>query len=106
MTFFGLKEGQDLENRAAQPHQAFLGVPPPPGTQLINPFHKMGKVKIHTQKRQIYFCIILTKDPHSRLVRRLLCRRFRVRFPNVTSNRCFDIYSFRVALNRFISVYS
>ena len=30
MTFFGLKEGQDLENRAAQPHQAFLGVPPPP----------------------------------------------------------------------------
>ena len=30
MTFFGLKEGQDLENRAAQPHQGFLGVPPPP----------------------------------------------------------------------------
>ena len=28
MTFFGLKEGQDLENRAAQPHQSFLGVPP------------------------------------------------------------------------------
>ena len=52
MTFFGLKEGQDLENQAAQPHQAFLGVPPPPPpprTQLINPFNKMGKVKIHSK---------------------------------------------------------
>ena len=50
MTFFGLKEGQVLENRAAQPHQAFLGVPPPPPrTQLINPFNKMGKVKIHSK---------------------------------------------------------
>ena len=28
MTFFGLKEGQDLENRAAHPHHAFLGVSP------------------------------------------------------------------------------
>ena len=27
MTFFGLKYGQDLEKRAAQPHQIFLGVP-------------------------------------------------------------------------------
>ena len=27
MTFFGLKYGQDLENRAAHPHQTFLGVP-------------------------------------------------------------------------------
>ena len=28
MTFqFGLKQGQDLENRAAQPHQEFPGVP-------------------------------------------------------------------------------
>ena len=54
MTFFGLKEGQDLENRAAQPHQAFLGVPPPPGTQLINPFNKMGKVKIHTKIADLF----------------------------------------------------
>ena len=30
MTFFGLKEGQDLENWAAHLHQEFLGVPPPP----------------------------------------------------------------------------
>ena len=30
MTFFGLKSGQDLENRAAHPHQEFSGVPPPP----------------------------------------------------------------------------
>ena len=27
MTFFGLKQGQDLENRAAHPHQEFPGVP-------------------------------------------------------------------------------
>ena len=26
MTFFGLKSGQDLENRAAHPHQEFPGV--------------------------------------------------------------------------------
>ena len=52
MTFFGLKEGQDLENRAAQPHQTFLGVPP--RTQLINPFNKMGKVKIHTKNADLF----------------------------------------------------
>ena len=28
MTFFGLKYGQDLENRAAHPHQEFPGVSP------------------------------------------------------------------------------
>ena len=28
MTFFGLKQGQDLENPAANPHQEFQGVPP------------------------------------------------------------------------------
>ena len=27
MTFFGLKCGQDLENRVAHPHQTFRGVP-------------------------------------------------------------------------------
>ena len=27
-TFFVLKSGQDSENRAAHPHQEFLGVPP------------------------------------------------------------------------------
>ena len=31
ITFFGLKSGQDLKNRATHPHQEFLGVPPPPG---------------------------------------------------------------------------
>ena len=30
MTFFGLKSGQDLENRAAHPYQEFSGVTPPP----------------------------------------------------------------------------
>ena len=28
MTFFGLKSGQDLENRAAHPHQELPGVRP------------------------------------------------------------------------------
>ena len=28
ITFFGLKSGQDLENRAAHPHQEIPGVPP------------------------------------------------------------------------------
>ena len=31
MAFFDLKLGLDLEMRAAQPHQKFQGVPPPPG---------------------------------------------------------------------------
>ena len=31
ITFFGLKSGQDLENRAAHPHQEFPRVPPPLG---------------------------------------------------------------------------
>ena len=30
MPFFGLKKGQDLENRAAVPHQEFPGLLPPP----------------------------------------------------------------------------
>ena len=30
MTFFGLKYCQDLENRAARPHQELPGVPPRP----------------------------------------------------------------------------
>ena len=30
MTVFGLELGQDLENRAAHPHQEFPEVPPPP----------------------------------------------------------------------------
>ena len=30
MKYFGLKLGQDLENRAAHPYQNFQGVPPPP----------------------------------------------------------------------------
>ena len=31
IAFLGLKYGQDLENRAAHPHQEFPGVPPFPG---------------------------------------------------------------------------
>ena len=30
MIFFGLKEGQDLENRTAHPHQEFPREPSPP----------------------------------------------------------------------------
>ena len=30
ITFFGLKSGEDLKNRAAHLYQEFLGVPPPP----------------------------------------------------------------------------
>ena len=30
MTFFGLREGQDLKNWVTHPHQEFPGVPPPP----------------------------------------------------------------------------
>ena len=31
ITFFGLKSGKDLKNRAAHPHEEFSGVTPPPG---------------------------------------------------------------------------
>ena len=37
MTFFGLKQGQDLENKAAHPHQKFPGVPP--GNEKFNHLH-------------------------------------------------------------------
>ena len=41
MTFFGLKSGQDLKNRAAHPHQDFLGVPPPPlRVDLLSKYYK------------------------------------------------------------------
>ena len=33
ITFFGLRSGQDLKNRAAHPDQEFLGVPPRAQTQ-------------------------------------------------------------------------
>ena len=40
MTFYGLKKGLDLENRAAHPYQEFQGVPfppPPPPPRLGHP---------------------------------------------------------------------
>ena len=37
MTCFGLKWGQDLENRAAHPHQEFPGVPPSRGFNVSQP---------------------------------------------------------------------
>ena len=42
MTFFGLKEGQELENQGGQPHQEFFEVPPPPqGLEVVlcNAYH-------------------------------------------------------------------
>ena len=36
MTFFGLKEGQNLENWAAHPHQEFPGAPPLSGRLRCN----------------------------------------------------------------------
>ena len=36
MAYFGLKLGQDLGNRAAQPYQEFRGVPPPPPPPVQN----------------------------------------------------------------------
>ena len=35
MTFFGLKWGQDLEKRAAHPHQELPGVPTPRERAII-----------------------------------------------------------------------
>ena len=35
ITFFGLKYGQDLENRAAHPHQDSQGYSPPPGLKVV-----------------------------------------------------------------------
>ena len=51
MTFFDLKQGQDLENRAAHPHQEFPRVPPGFKRQLNEPLsrfllHFMFKFKL------------------------------------------------------------
>ena len=45
------ERGSGFGEPSGTAHQAFLGVPPPPPprTQLINPFNKMGKVKIHSK---------------------------------------------------------
>ena len=79
--------------------------PPPPGTQLINPFNKMGKVKILTKNADL-FLYNPNKGSAQPVSAQTSVPEVPSSVPNVTSNRCFDIYSFRVALNRFISVYS
>ena len=101
---FRSERGSGFGDRAAQPHQAFLGVPPP-GTQLINPFNKMGKVKILTKNADL-FLYNPNKGSAQPVSAQTSVPEVPSSVPNVTSNRCFDIYSFRVALNRFISVYS
>ena len=45
MEYFGLKLGQDLENRAAHPYQKFRGVPPPPG--------KSAAIQCKSQQRAV-----------------------------------------------------
>ena len=51
ITFFGLKSGQDLKNRAAHPHVDFPGVPPPspPG-----PAVKRGSSSLFTWSTAFY----------------------------------------------------
>lgn len=105
MTFFGLKEGQDLETERHSPTKHSWEYPPPPGTQLINPFNKMGKVKILTKNADL-FLYNPNKGSAQPVSAQTSVPEVPSSVPNVTSNRCFDIYSFRVALNRFISVYS
>ena len=52
LTFVGLKKVQDLEDRAAQPHQEFPGVtpPPPPPKALENVERSVGR---HEEKSRI-----------------------------------------------------
>ena len=59
MTFFGLKEGQDLENWAAHLHQEFLGAPPPPlpgrlwcNEAQVSPFSKKNASKDKNQTKE------------------------------------------------------
>ena len=56
MTFFGLKHGQDLDNRAAHPHQEFSGVPPPLG-HLV----KLPRPKHQNYHKIIFFCLEVSR---------------------------------------------
>ena len=40
----------------------------------------------------VYGFLIIIKDKHSQFRRGLLCGRFRVSFPGVTLNPCFDLF--------------
>ena len=69
MTFFGLKEGQDLENWAAHLHQELLGAPPPPhpplreaevqwspGISILQKKRKQGQKSNERKQREIGLC--------------------------------------------------
>ena len=67
MTFFGLKEGQDLENWAAHLHQEFLGAPPPPppreavvqwspGISILQKKRKQGQKSNERKHRETGLC--------------------------------------------------
>ena len=62
MTFFGLKSGQDLEDRAAYPHQDFPGVPPwPSRSSGDGPCRNIGTLPARVLKQ----CLIsLQVSPH------------------------------------------
>ena len=57
-TFFGLRYGQDLENRAARPHREFPGVPPHHEPLLVKPpflYHELkGGVK---EPSALFLCL-------------------------------------------------
>ena len=56
MTFFGLKKGQDLANRAAHPHQEFLGFLPPSPFPMNNQINGVLHLAIHLRELGPTFC--------------------------------------------------
>ena len=88
MTFFGLKSGQDLENRAAHPYQEFSGVtpPPPPGKASCTQ-GGLSKLQINVNRQKVswyrkshyfgYFWLLkklLNGKTSSRIVKNTLSR--------------------------------
>ena len=69
MTFFGLKQGQDLENRAARPLQEFPGVLPlgPRFGPCLSPVVFMNFIFVYFFKDRISQLIkgTVVKQPHS-----------------------------------------
>ena len=61
ITFFGLKSGQDLKNRAAHRHQEFPGVPPPPPrARKDKEKEKMSKENTWSEDETFIFVTVLS----------------------------------------------